>query len=185
MAEHFWRLLVWMCCGLLGGAMPAVLAWRRREGWGLGWSRVLLWFVPAFAFAILVHIEDPGQALGMTVVAALLFGHLFARALQIIGLWISRIHGLGLALWGLALGWIMGVHGIDAPFLVVWIPLVSLAAGLLLQIAQTKNTGYPPRWLFMPALLILPLFLDYMMFRPNMGWYYPARGGGWDRAWPL
>jgi hypothetical protein len=87
-----------------------------------------------------------------------------------------------LALWGLALGWIMGVHGIDAPFLVVWIPLVSLAAGLLLKIAQTKNTGYPSRWLFIPALLILPLFLGYTMFRPNMGWYHPARGGGWDRA---
>jgi hypothetical protein len=181
----FWRLLVWTCCGLLGATMPAVLAWRRREGWGLGWGRaafLLLWFVPAFAFAILVHIEDPGQALGMTVVAALLFGHLFARSLEIVGVWISRIHGLVFALWGLALGWIMGVHGIDAPFLVVWIPLVSLAAGLLLKIAQTKNNGYPPRWLFIPALLILPLFLDYTMFRPNMGWYYAARGSEWDQA---
>ncbi len=181
----FWRLVVWTCCGLIGAALPAVLAWRRREGWGLGWNRaafLLLWFAPAFAFAILVHIEDPGQALGMTVVIALLFGHLFARSLDVVGMWISRIHGLALGLWGLALGWIMGVHGIDAPFLVVWIPLASLAAGLLLKVAQTKNIGYPPRWLFLPALLIPPLFLDYTMFRPNMGWYYPARGSQWDRA---
>jgi hypothetical protein len=181
----FWRVVVWTGCGLLGVAMPAVLSWRRQGGWGIGWGRaafLALWFLPAFAFAMLVHLEDPGQALGMTVIVALVCGYFFDRALETVGAWISRVHGLVLGLWGLSLGWIMGVHGIDAPFLVVWIPLVSLAAALLLKVGQTKNAGYPPRWMFLPALLIPPLFLSYTMFRPNMGWYYAARGGAWDDA---
>jgi 4-amino-4-deoxy-L-arabinose transferase-like glycosyltransferase len=180
-----WRLLVWTGSGLWAAAMAAVLSWRRRGGWGVGWERaafLALWFVPPFAFALLLHIEDPGQALGMTVVVALVCGHFFQRALEILGLWIARIHGLVLGLWGISLGWIMGVHGIDAPFLVVWIPVVSVAAALLLKIGQTKNAGYPPRWMFVPALLIPPLFLNYTLFRPNMGWYYAARGGAWDEA---
>jgi len=86
-----------------------------------------------------------------------------------------------LALWGISLGWIMGVHGSDAPFLVLWIPLVSLTAGLLVKIAQSKNAGYPPRWIFLPALLIPPLFLNYTMFRPYMGWYYPPGRSVWDQ----
>jgi hypothetical protein len=164
--------------------MPRVLGWRRRGGWGIGWDRaafLALWFVPAFAFAIFVHLEDPGQALGMTVVAALVCGYLVERSLEVVGQWISRLHGLMLGVWGLSLGWIMGVHGIDAPFLVVWIPLVSFGAALLLKLAQTKNSGYPPRAMFLPALLIPPLFLNYTMFRPNMGWYYAPGRGAWEQ----
>src|SRR5208337_3736712 len=31
----FWRLIVWTGFGILGWAMPAVLAWRRKGGWGI------------------------------------------------------------------------------------------------------------------------------------------------------
>lgn len=172
----FWRLVVWTFCGLLGAAMPAVLSWRRREGWGIGWNRavfLVLWFVPAFTFAVSVHIEDPGQALGMTVVVALYCGYLVERSLDILAVWISRLHALVLALWALAIGWVLGAHFTVAPILVVWIPLLSLAAGAALKIAQTKNAGYPARWIFIPVLVAPPLFLGATLFHPNMGWYYP------------
>jgi hypothetical protein len=180
----FWRLAVWTGCGLPGSAMAVVLSWRKREGWGLGWNRaafLALWSLPAFAFAIFVHIEDPGQALGMAVVPALLCGHFCQRALDILRFRISRFYGFPLLLWALAFGWIIGAHGTDAPFLAVWIPVASLSAALLLKIGQTKNPGYPPAWMFLP-LLLPGLFLNYEMFRPNMGWYYPARGRWWDGA---
>lgn len=33
-----WRLAVWTGFGILGCAMPAVLAWRRKEGWDIRWE---------------------------------------------------------------------------------------------------------------------------------------------------
>lgn len=182
----FWHLLVWTGCCLPGAAMAAVLSWREREGWALGWGRtafLTLWFLPAFAFAISVHIEDPGQALGMAVVPALLCGHFCQRALDTLRLRISWLYPVVLLLWGLTAGWLIGAYGKIAPLAVVWLPALSVAAGLGLKTGQKKNVGYPPGWMFVPVLLLPALFLNYTMFRPNMGWYYPPRNSGaWERA---
>lgn len=106
--------------------VPALLAWRRRDAWGIQRAQrafLTLRFLPPFAFTLLAHLEDPGQALGMTVVVALLGGHWVRRALDNLDAAISRWHDR---------------H--DAPFIVLWTP----AAGARSWLApETGADGYP------------------------------------------
>ena len=74
----FWHLVVWTLALLPACTLPGVLAWRYRGGWGIGRARLAflgLWFAPPFVFACFVHLEDPGQALGMTAAVALFGGY--------------------------------------------------------------------------------------------------------------
>src|SRR5579883_2017311 len=133
----FWRLIVWSCFGMLGWAMPAVLAWTRRERWGLAWQQLAFlapWFAPPFLFALSVHVEDPGQVLSMAPVIALFGGYLMQRALDVTGLWVSRWNAVTLSAGALLCGWIVWFH--YGWFLLLWIPPVAFAAGLLLKIDQ-------------------------------------------------
>jgi len=89
----FWRLIAWTCCGLLSWTLAAVLAWKRREGWAASREKLAflgLWLLPPFLFAILVHVEDPGQSLAMAPPIALFGGYLFNRALDN---WSGRVSG--------------------------------------------------------------------------------------------
>jgi 4-amino-4-deoxy-L-arabinose transferase-like glycosyltransferase len=178
----FWRLVVWTLYGALGFFLPAVLAWRGREGWGFHWPRaafLLLWFAPAFLFAISVHVEDPGQVLAMVPVASLAGGFLVNRALDNLDAQISRWHALTLAAATLAVAWIVWFH--DAWFSVIWIPAVALAAGLLLKAAPTKNAGYPPRIAMLAFLLAPAIVLNVAAF-DQRGWYYQrAQPNGLDQ----
>jgi hypothetical protein len=179
----FWRTIVWTFCSALGWSLPAVLAWRRREGWGAGRDRLAflaIWFLPAFAFGLLVHIEDPGHALLMVPVVVLFGGYLFNRALDNLGFAVSRAHAVVLALAALAVAWILDRH--NAEFAVVWIPVACLAAGLLLKLAPIKNFGHLPRLHAALFLLTPVILLNWVLFH-HQGWYY--RGGstsGWRAA---
>ena len=183
-SEHayatFWHLVVWTLAILPACVLPAVLAWRC--GWGIRRSRfafLALWFAPPFAFACFVHLEDPGQALGMTVVVALFGGYLIQRALDEIGARISRWHALFFAAATLTEAWIVDRH--DAPFIVIWTPVLALALGLLLKFDRTKTQANPPRLAAALFLLAPVALLNLTMFN-HQGWYY--RGPGWGRRNP-
>lgn len=187
-SEHahatFWHLVVWTLAILPGCVLPAVLAWRVRSeggrGWRIGANRfafLALWFVPPFVFACFVHLEDPGQALGMTVAVALLGGHLIQRALDAIGERISRWQALFFATAALTEAWIVDRH--DAPFIVIWTPVLALALGLLLKFDRTKTQNNPPRFAAVVFVLTPAVVLNLTMFN-HRGWYY--RGPGWSGA---
>jgi hypothetical protein len=168
----FWRLVVWVLCGVLGWMLPAVLAWQRGTGWGFGWERLAfpaIWFAPAFAFALLVHVEDPGQTLLMAPPVALVGGYLLNRAVENVSGWVSRWFALTIVIGAVAITWIAA--RVDAPYVLIWVPLVCLGAGFALKLAQTKNPGYPPRAHVMCLLLAPAVLLDVTMFN-HRGWYY-------------
>ncbi len=168
----FWQTVVWSFCALPGCVLPAVLAWRGREGWGIGRDRLAflaLWLLPAFAFAVFVHIEDPGHALIMVPAVALFGGHLMNRALEGLERNVARGHALVLVLAALAIAWIVDRH--NAEFTVIWVPVVCLAAGFLLKPWQVKNFGHLPAWQALAILLVPVVLLDLTMFF-HRGWYY-------------
>lgn len=176
----FWHMVVWTFCILPGCALPAALAWRGREGWRIGSERLAflaLWLLPAFAFGLLVHIEDPGHALAMIPAVALFGGYLMSRALETLAMRVGQGHGVVLALAALAVAWIVDRH--NAEFTVTWVPAASLAAGLLLKVRPVKNLGHVPEWQGAVILLAPVLLLNWTMFF-HRGWYYHGPdASGW------
>jgi 4-amino-4-deoxy-L-arabinose transferase-like glycosyltransferase len=179
-SEHwrttFWHLIVWTFAILPGCGMAAALAWRRDNGWQISraqWSFLGLWLLPAFAFALLVHLEDPGQALGMIVVVAALGGYWIEHALDNLDAAVSRWQALFFAAATLTEAWIIDRH--DGPFIVVWTSALGFALGLLLKVARTKTMGNPPRIALAAFLLAPVVILNLAMFR-HPGWYYRAPG---------
>ncbi len=176
-AVTFWHLVVWTLALVPACVLPGVLAWRRGEGWAIGRGRLAflaLWFVPPFVFACFVHLEDPGQALGMTMVAAVAGGYLLDRAIDQAGVRISRWHALWFAAAALVEAWIVDRH--DAAFVVMWTPVLALALGLFLKFGRTKTQGNPPRMALAMFLLAPAVVLNLTMF-DHQGWYY--REPGW------
>jgi 4-amino-4-deoxy-L-arabinose transferase-like glycosyltransferase len=168
----FWRLMVWVFGGAIAWTLPAVLAWRRGEGWAIGRERLAflaLWLVPPFVFSLLVLIADPGHVLAMLPVVALIGGYLINRALDNVGSQVGRGHALVLATAAAGIAWIVDRH--TAEFAIVWVPVACLAAGLLLKIAPLKNVGYLPRWQAFVFLIAPVVLLGLMMFN-HRGWYY-------------
>ena len=179
----FWHTVVWTLCGLPGCGAAAVLAWRRRWGWEFGWERLAflaLWFAPAFAFAILVHVEDPGHALAMLPPLALAAGYLVSRALDLTQAEVSPWWGAIVAAASLAVAWIVDRH--SAEFAVLWLPAACLGGGLVLRMGRVKNFGVVPRAQVLLVLLAPAALLDVTMFL-HRGWYYRgAAESGWHAA---
>jgi hypothetical protein len=172
----FRRLIVWTCCGMLSWTLPAVLAWKRKEGWAASREKLAflgLWFLPPFLFAVFVHLEDPGQSLAMAPPIALFGGYLFNRALDNWSARVSRWETVTLVVAGLVIYWLIEFR--DTTTVVIWVPLIALAAGLLLKFAQVSNAGYLPRLAAM-AFLLTPLVIVQFSLFNNDGWYY--RGSG-------
>lgn len=184
----FYRLLVWVFGGAVGLALPAVLALRWREGWGVGrsrWAFLALWLLPAFAFALNVHVEDPGQTLIMVVVVALFGGHLIERALDNSSVWVSRILPVILVTvtWAMAQVW-------EYPndiWRMQWVAVAGIATGLAMKVFCAKNLGYFPRW--QAAILVLAplLYTSYTCFY-HRGWYFKGSAttgvtAAAERAW--
>ena len=168
----FWRLMVWTCCGLLAWTLPAVLAWKRKQGWRMDRNRLAfmaLWLLPPFVFAIVIHIQDPGQALAMAPPIALFGGYLFNRALDNLEERVSRWQTLTLVLASLWVGWLIEFR--DTPAVVAWLPLIALITGLLLKVDQVANAGYLPRPAAMAFLLVPVAIVNSDMFN-FQGWYY-------------
>lgn len=171
----FWRLVVWTLALTPACVLPGVLAWRRGEGWAMGRGRLVflaLWFLPAFVFACFVHLEDPGQALGMTVVVALAGGYLVNRAVDEAAVRISRWNALWFAAAALAVMWMTDR---DEAASVAWAPVLALTLGLLLRTAQTKTQGNPPRAALAMLILGPAVAMNLTMFE-HRGWYYRGPG---------
>jgi hypothetical protein len=168
----FWRLIAWTCCGLLSWTLPAVLAWKRKEGWAAGRDKIAflgLWLLPPFLFAILVHVEDPGQSLAMAPPIALFGGYLFNRALDNWCERVSRWETVTLVVAGVAIYWLIEFR--DTTTVVIWVPVIALAAGLALKFARVPNAGYQPR-LAAAAFLLAPMVIVQFGLFENVGWYY-------------
>ncbi len=133
------QLLVWSFCGTLAWTLPAVLAWRRKDGWNLGRERaafLALWIVPSLVFAVVVHVEDPGHTLAMVPVVSLLGGYLVNRALETKDAWAPhwRVAALMAATWA----FLRIFEGVD--------PVIGLLAGYLLFRALEIGEAWAPRW---------------------------------------
>jgi hypothetical protein len=167
-----WRLLVWVFCGVLAWGLPAALAFHRKDGFGITWDRVVflaLWFVPALAFALTVHVEDPGQTLAMVPIVCIVGGHLVSRAIETWGAGLSRLL-VPIAI-GVAFACERIVEKDQSMFTVQWLSLVGLAMGVALRIAPAPTRAFLPRPVGVAAILSLVLILNYTFFR-NPGWYY-------------
>ena len=179
----FWHLAVWCFCGLLAVTLPAVMAWRRGSGWGLDSGRQAflgVWFLPAFLFALAVHVEDPGQTLSMVPVVSLFGGYLLSRGLEQMNALVSRWQSLILVLASLTAAWMIDRH--NAEFVVVALPLVCLATGFLLKLEQFKNLGRQPQVVPLLFVLFPVVWLNLTMFG-HEGWYYQgASMSGWQAA---
>ena len=176
-----WRLLVWTCCGLLAWPLPAVLAWKRGEGWGLAWQKqafLALWLLPPLAFAIFVHLEDPGQTLAMAPPIALFGGYLFNRAFDHWNARVSRWQTVTLVVASLAVAWHYEFR--DAQTLVVWLPVIALATALLLKIAQVPNAGYLPSVAVLAFLLSPLVIFQFALFYTP--WYYKGPPATYEQA---
>jgi 4-amino-4-deoxy-L-arabinose transferase-like glycosyltransferase len=171
----FWRLVAWTGCGLLSWTLPAVLAWKRKEGWAVSREELAflgLWLLPPFLFAILVHLEDPGQSLAMAPPIALFGGYLFNRALDHWSARVSRWETVTLVVAGIVIYWLIEFR--DTTTVVIWVPPIALAAGLLLKFARVPNADYLPR-LAAAAFLLAPLVIVHLgLFQNN--WYYKGSG---------
>ena len=182
--ETFWRLLAWTCCGMLSWTFPAALAWRRKDGWGIGRDRLAflaLWALPAFVFSLFVHVQDPGHALAMAPPIALFGGYLFDRALNHLHAQVSRWQTPILIAAALAIGWQIEFR--NYADVVVRVPLIALAAGLLLRFDALPNAGHLPGTAAMLFLLIPVALVNYDMFQFE-GWYYKgASTAGLPAAW--
>ena len=174
----FYRLLAWVFCGTVGLVPAGLLAWRGREGWKVGgerWVFLGLWLLPAFAFALNVHVEDPGQTLMMVAVVALLGGYLIERALDSLGAYVSRwlVASLLAACCVLAAVW---AHPNDVLHM-GWTELAAVGIALPVKLAPVKNRGWVPRW--QAALLVVApmLYINYTCFQ-HRGWYYRGSATG-------
>ncbi len=95
-SQSICNLAIWTGSGLLALTLPAVLAWTRQDGFGFTRAQVvflLIWLLPQVAFAVFVHIGDPGHALAMAPVVCLFGGRLLDRAFE---RWTNRLSSLDL-----------------------------------------------------------------------------------------
>ncbi len=182
------QLLVWTFCGMLAWPLPAVLAWRRKGGWAVGWERLAflgLWILPFLVFSILVHVEDPGHTLAMVPVVSLFGGYLINRALENSDAWVSRLQVPIMMLATYFMIQIYQRH--DEIYLLTWLPVVCIATALAFKVAQTPNRKYFPR-IFTIALILFPILqINYLYFNHH-GWYFkgaPTTGidASLDQAW--
>jgi hypothetical protein len=183
----YW-LVVWVFCGVIALLLPAILAWRRPDGWGVGGSRLAflaLWFVPAFAFAINVHVEDAGQTLAMVPVVALVGGYWIERALQNCAVRFSRIPVPILLAAACALSRVW-VYPNDI-WRIQWLIVITAATGVALKLFTRKHDGFFPRWQTL-VLLLAPLVYIYPTLFYHRGWYFKGTAqSGWrataEQAW--
>jgi len=168
----FWRLLVWVFCGVLAWGMAAPLAFHRKDGFGISRSQLAflaLWLLPSLAFALAVHVEDPGQTLAMVPVVCLAGGRLVARAIETGAGALSRFL-VPIAI--LAAFAVVNIYEKDQSlYTVQWLPLLAVCLGLSLRIAPVPARAFVPRPAIVLLVLAPVLILNYTFFA-NPGWYY-------------
>ena len=179
----FWRLMVWVFCGVLAWGMAATLAFRRKDGFGITRQQaafLALWMLPSLAFALTVHVEDPGQTLAMVPVVCLVGGLLTRRAVETMQAGVSRL------LVPIAIGAAFACERIyqkdQSLFTVQWLSLLGLAAGGALRFLPAPGRAFLPRAAAILLVLAPILILNYTFFY-NRGWYYRGTAAsGWKAA---
>lgn len=168
----FYQTLVWVFCGVVGLALPMVLAWRWRDGWGIGWSRLAflaLWIGPPFAFALSVHVADPGQTLMMGVVVALLGGYWIERAFHLSSQRVTQL--LIPASMAVACAMLQIWSYPNDIWRIQWTAAVAIGFGLVMKLAPVGNEGHVPRWQIGILILTPLLYTNYTYFY-HRGWYF-------------
>jgi hypothetical protein len=171
-------LAVWAGSGVLAYTLPALLAWKRQDGFGFNPRQIaflLIWILPLAGFALLVHIGDPGHALAMVPVVCLVGGRLIDRAVQRWTNELSRFELVSVVglLFGLQALFFEASH--LAQFLLL--PVLGLAAGAVRLLQRRYVPGWLPLWQAGVLLLLPSLCLDAAIFL-GRGWYYPAPHAG-------
>ncbi len=172
----FFRLIAWVFAGLLGLVLAGIVAWWRGAGWGVGgarWAFLGLWLLPAIAFALSVHVEDPGQTLLLLVVAALFGGYLIERALDRAACEAPRFLAPALLAAACVIDW----QKPNDTGRLLWLAAVAAAAGAAWQLAPIKNTGWLPRWQA-GLLLLAPVLYTNWIYFTHRGWYYQGSATG-------
>jgi hypothetical protein len=100
---------------------------------------------------------------------ALFGGHLFNRALDNWGARASRWETVTLVAAGATTYWLLEFR--DTTAAVIWAPVIALATGLLLKLAQVRKAGCLPRPAA-AAFLLAPLVIVQFGLFYNGGWYY-------------
>ncbi len=173
------RFLVWLLAGTPAWTLPLAVLWgglrAKEESRGRA-AFLALWLLPPAAFALLVHVADAGQTLGMVPALCLAGGWLVSRAAERIAERPSRWHGL---IWMLtggipAVAWHLAGGG--AALLVV--PLVGAAAGWAMRQAPYPAPGCPPRG-HAVAFVLGPALLLHLVIFLEPDWYYKGPPGVW------
>ena len=183
-----WRLIVWVFCGVLAWGLPAALAFRRKDWLGIPRTRLAflaVWLLPPLAFALTVHLEDPGQTLAMIPVVCLVGGFVVERAIDNASLGLTRF----LAPICIGAGFFAGrIYDKDQSlFTVQWLTVLCLAVGVALRIAPISSRDFAPKPLVIALVLGPLLALNYTFFY-NPGWYYKGSAasgfeGFLEQAW--
>lgn len=172
-----WHLVVWtlaMGPALLLAAVIAFSGRRSRsdEGDSGRLAFLALWFGPPFVFACFVHLEDPGQALGMTVVVALFGGYLIQRAVDRMEHRIAGWHVVLIVAGAIAADWLLERR--EAMAVALWLAALAAAVGLAVRVQPwKKHAGAAP----LAMTLLLPAIAWNLNMFHHRGWYY--RGAGW------
>jgi hypothetical protein len=152
--------------------MVAALAFRRKDRFGLHRQQtafLALWLLPPLAFALTVHVEDPGQTLAMVPVVCLVGGYLVGRAIETIEAGISRLLVPVAIVAAIVCDRIYQKD--QSLYTVQWLPLLVLGVGIALRILPAPGRAFVPRPAAIALLLAPILFLNYTFFY-NRGWYY-------------
>ena len=161
--------LVWSLSTLLALPAAAILAWRRGMGFGLTHGQIaflLIWFVPAFLFGILVHVADPGQTLGLVAIVCLLGGYLIGRAMDTLSKKAPNSHATIFA--ALPLTFALASFILQPRWVLIAIPVCCIAAALALR----QGEGAPIVRIHSLIFLLSPaLFLNMVSFFQPV-WYY-------------
>src|SRR5205807_474198 len=107
--------------------------------WGIGgsrWGFLALWLAPSFAFALNVHVEDPGQTLIMGVVVALIGGYLIERAIETMTFEISR--GIVWIAVAATLALERAWQFPDEVWRLQWLTVTALGAGMAMKLFRRK-----------------------------------------------
>jgi hypothetical protein len=133
----------------------------------------VLWLAPSTLFALLVHVQDPGQTLAIVAPVCLLTAHQVARAVAARESWRSPS-------WDLAFPLLVGALAVAAPvsrpgFFLVAVVVLSLISAIAVRTGPSRGRSQVGPIPAMGFALIPSLALFAYIFGSDV-WYYPDPG---------
>ncbi|HET8547614.1 MAG TPA: hypothetical protein VFL57_06415 [Bryobacteraceae bacterium] len=163
-------LVVWTLSGTLTWPLAALIARRRSLSLPPDtWWFLTLWLAPAFVFAALIHVADPGQTLAIVPGVALVCGYLISRALDVLGAMTPVLQAQTWLAVPVCLG--IAVAALPPGIALAAVPVVCAAAAAVL-IARSRTPPNPvPRGHAGMFLLVPALVVNTVVFFTPV-WYY-------------